>query len=171
MRFVWLLAVAYGLCVVSPANAKCDLAEYERFARQSNLPSEGWALVNASKVRNSHTVDVCHLNPFYLRGDFDGDTKPDFLLRLNRKESGESGLAAFLASGDVVWLVRDEKLRFPTPSAWYVQGAGKPIHQSLYEAAPPPSPKGEVIVLSKLEASTSLVYWNGERFASYWVGD
>lgn len=151
---------------------ECPLSADERSARLSNFPYEGIRVLQELGVWDRYEADVAHLNPFYLRGDFDGDGKTDFVSRLiARDDSSQARLAVIFGRGSVVWLERDDRLRFPTVSGWHVRSGYLKIYQSPYEDRPPPEPAGDVIVLENLEASGSFVYWNGERFVSYWVGD
>ena len=38
------------------------------------------------------------MNPFYLRGDFDGDGKADYAIRIKSNGHGEVGIAVWLSS-------------------------------------------------------------------------
>ncbi|AKI99000.1 hypothetical protein ATI61_106379 [Archangium gephyra] len=112
------------------------------------------------------------LNPFYLSGDFDGDGRRDYVLWARRE--AWTGFVVVFANGKQTRLEQDERLRFPgTTDYWYVHARHLPVNPSPAEdeAKPVPKLKGDALLFIKSEASSSLVYWNGKRFVSYWQAD
>ena len=111
------------------------------------------------------------INPFYLRGDFDGDARMDHAFLIER--SGLDGFALCLA-GD------------PQPT-WL--GAGKEFHEltsldfddwSVYPKGPvlhgvgesdPPTLQSDALFLLWSERASTLVYWTGNDFSWYQQGD
>ena len=169
-------AVACLILGLSPSAVRAQdsaLAEYEMFVRRSSVPRLVWQRIRDAGLHPAYDVNVLHTNPFYLRGDFDGDNKSDYVVVLtHRQVEAPDRLAVLMGSGEVAWLDRDELLRYPTLDAWEVRPVEDgPLHQSPYDERPPPQLLGDVIAISKVEASTSYLLWNGSRFVSYWVGD
>lgn len=110
------------------------------------------------------------LNPFYLRGDFDGDGRPDYAVLIAR-DNGPKGIMACLSS-----LRRPVVLGAGAPfgdmndldfDAWRVYPKG-PIKRS--EAAPPVL-RGDAILMIWEERASALAYWDGKRFRWYQQGD
>jgi hypothetical protein len=54
---------------------------------------------------------------------------------------------------------------------WWARHDKGPVGESAGESGPPPSMIGDGIVIGKEGASSALIYWNGEKFDSYWQGD
>ncbi|MGE5230171.1 MAG: hypothetical protein ACM3NS_00420 [Deltaproteobacteria bacterium] len=102
------------------------------------------------------------MNPFFQRGDFDGDGRPDLAFLVRQKATGKIGIAfvhratlsvhvvgagAALGSGgdDFRWL-----------SVWRVEEGAV-----LLEV---PDFRGEVLYLQTPEAAGALIYWDGTKY-------
>jgi len=116
------------------------------------------------------------INPFYLRGDFDGDGKPDFAVLIVSKSHHEDGIAMCLSSlhkveivGAGVEFYKWRNKTFGFFDAWQVY-AKSSVQQGVGEG-PPPKLVGEAILLEKTEAASGLLYWDGNRFLWYQQGD
>ncbi len=118
------------------------------------------------------------INPFYLRGDFDGDGKPDCAILVTSKENQSRGIAIWLSSQKRIIVLGAGKpfkvsgqfisdLNFI--DFWQVYEK-KPVEQAP-EAGPPPHLIGEAILAGKSEAADGLIYWTGKQFAWYQQGD
>ena len=152
-------------------NVDCDTSEYALFAARQSLPRKFWELFRQSGLAGEYDVNVRHVNPFYLWGDFDGDGSPDFVVRLRKRSQSERGqLACVGGNGRVSWLARDSLLRYPDPGAWYVHANAQPVKQGVREDKPPVL-RGDALMMIAPEMSSALVFWNGERFVSFWQGD
>ena len=75
-----------------------------------NVPDELREAVGLGKFAETYDLDGS-VNPFYLRGDFDGDGKPDYAFRIRSKTDQSAGFAIWLSS-----------LR-----RFVILGAGKPV--------------------------------------------
>jgi hypothetical protein len=111
------------------------------------------------------------LNPFYLRGDFDGDGRRDYAVLVRRGTS--RGIAICLAS---------------SPKAMTL-GAGSAFHGmtdmdftswNVYEKrfvergvgeGSPPRLIGEAIRVEWEESASALIYWRNRKFLWYQQGD
>ena len=58
-----------------------------QFVFDSNLPDDLYDFYNQEKIRTTFKINR-DLNPFYLRGDFNGDKKTDYALAVNIGSSG-----------------------------------------------------------------------------------
>jgi hypothetical protein len=115
------------------------------------------------------------INPFYLRGDFDGDRKPDHALVIAEKSTHKRGVAIFLTSHAPIAVLGagsnfgnggDD---FEWMDVWSVYGR-KPVAEGVAEGAPP-TLIGEAIWVEKSESSSAIIYWDGKRFRWYQQGD
>ncbi len=114
------------------------------------------------------------LRPCYLKGDFDGDRKPDYAVPIRERRTGKSGIAilnsstgswALLAAGflfngydDMSWM-----------DVWSVYPKGR-VERGV-EEGPPPRLKGDAIMAEKSESASGLIYWTGKRYHWYQQGD
>ncbi len=117
-------------------------------------------------------------NPFYLRGDFDGDGKPDYALSV-RSESGGTGVLICGGNGSLFLLGAGvsggsqfsdmEQDRFLAPQ-WAVYTKQDVTALGTFKSNVPrpiPSVKGEAIAMI-WEDGISLIYWDGAKFR--WAG-
>lgn len=118
------------------------------------------------------------MNPFYLRGDFDGDGKPDFAVGVKSKTGGATGIAIWLSSlrrfvilgaGNPFRFAGSTETNFAGLNVWRVYG--KRTVETGVEAGRPPKLIGEAILLGKSESGSGLIYWNGKTFKWYQQGD
>jgi len=118
------------------------------------------------------------INPFYLRGDFDGDGRPDYAVRIRSIQNHKIGIAIWLTSrknfvilgaGKPFKMNDQEVTDFQGMDTWQVYGKG-PVESGV-EAAPPPRLRGEAILAGKSESASGLIYWNGQNFVWYQQGD
>ena len=106
------------------------------------------------------------LNPVYIRGDFDGDGKPDYAVLVKKgKERGiivcvaAAGKGTLLGAGVAFNEWRD--LDFSRWAAYEKRPAGRGVPHLL----------GEAIWLEWGESGSGLVYWNGRKFIWQQQGD
>jgi len=116
-------------------------------------------------------------NPFYLRGDFDGDGKPDYAIEV-RSKSGGTGVLVCAGSGALFVLGAGlggptfsdmEQDRFLAPN-WAVYTRQDVSALGAFRSnvpRPVPAVKGEAIAMI-WEDGISLIYWDGARFK--WAG-
>ncbi len=116
------------------------------------------------------------VNPFYLRGDFDGDGRVDYAVLVTRRDNRKKGIAVWLSSRSGSSLVM---IGAGTPArageadtddwsffdVWQVYPRGR-VRQGVGEG-PPPRLKGDALLIEKSESASGLVYWDGKRFHWY----
>jgi hypothetical protein len=116
-----------------------------------------------------------HLNPFYLRGDFDGDTRADYAVLIKSRGSGKIGIAIIHTRGAQVAVVgagvpdSEGDDDYQWMDYWYVYPKG-PVGRGVGETTIPRL-RGEALNVGKSEAASGLLYWNGRRFLWYQQGD
>jgi hypothetical protein len=146
-----------------------------RRLREANTPPELIERGTTANVWDDHEIDY-GINPFYLRGDFEGDGRPDYLVSVVRKSSAQAPpnprllvLRGIAGNDTAIWLDDDEQLSTPARDGWYVHARSTKVPTGLH--GKPPELQGDAIVMMKVESSMALVYWNGTRFASHWLSD
>jgi len=113
------------------------------------------------------------INPFYLRGDFDGDRKPDYAVLVEERTSRKKGIAVCLSGiHPVLVLWAGKKFRRSddaTFDAWTLFDKG-PVEQGATEE-PPPRLVGDAIHAFWEERASWLIYWDGKKFRWYQQAD
>jgi hypothetical protein len=112
------------------------------------------------------------INPFYLRGDFDGDGRPDYAVLITNSK-GARGIAICRAASPAPEIVGSgvvlNKLADFDFDAWMVFPKG-PVERGVDEG-PPPKLFGDAISIIWSESASALLYWNGRKFSWYQQGD
>jgi len=147
-----------------------------RVLREANTPPELVERGAVAHVWDDHVIDHS-INPFYLRGDFDGDERPDYLVSVLRKDAPAGlpdprlvVLRGIAGKGAAIWLVDDEDFSMPARDGWYVHGRRTKVPEG-FDGSKPPRLVGDAIVMMKAESSSALLYWTGKRFGSHWLSD
>jgi hypothetical protein len=120
------------------------------------------------------------LNPFYLRGDFDGDGTPDYALLVIHLSDGKKGIVIWLStrpnSGPTIFGAGTKSRTgggdyddWGFFDAWQVYGK-RTVIQGVGEGKPPKL-TGEAILIERSEAASGLLYWDGKQFRWYQQGD
>jgi hypothetical protein len=143
------------------------------FEIASNLPAEVWEKILASEALRGYRLSA-RLNPFYLHADFDGDGRRDTAVLIQHSATNQNGMAVFHANRQAPFILGSGPAVEGTGYAsvfnsWQVMVRG-PVQMGADET-PPPTLKGDALVLSKLEASSVIMYWTGSAYATYWQGD
>ncbi len=112
------------------------------------------------------------INPFYLRGDFDGDGKVDHAVLVRRNDQqgivicrSVGGQLPVLGAGVEFHRIKD--LDF---DAWQVHPKERRVEQGVGEGKPPRL-RSDAILIVWEESASALIYWDGTRFVWYQQGD
>jgi hypothetical protein len=110
-------------------------------------------------------VDVSkRINPFYLRGDIDGDRQVDYVVLVEEKTTKKKGVAFCLSS---------------RPNTATVVGAGVAVRMEggvsvndlgdfdVWGVAPVPGKRQECLYLEKAAAGSGYMRWNGTKIV--WI--
>jgi hypothetical protein len=129
--------------------------------------------VVAACLAKAGPAHVAHrkLDRYALRGDFDGDGKPDqaVVVTRNRQQGvivcrGRGDLLAVLGAGAAFHEMTN--LDF---TGWRVHPRQQRVARG-FGARRPPALAGDALLL-EWESASGLVYWNGKRFVWYQQGD
>src|SRR5215472_1595983 len=99
MPFMRMLRNAFGLilvfCLFQTATAVKSRSPEPKCKENLGLPS-----VVAAALKKIPDVFVsCRLEPFVLKGDFDGDGHPDYAVLVTQQRSGDRGVLIVFAGG------------------------------------------------------------------------
>jgi len=128
------------------------------------------AIANRAFAKN---YDVSfHLNPFYLRGDFSGDRKTDVAVLVKQRSTGKLGIAIInrvtdkvtvLGAGTAIGNGGDD---FDWMDSWEIYSKDRIASETRV-----PKSRGDALLVSKSEAASALIYWNGKRYVWHQQGD
>jgi hypothetical protein len=144
-------------------------------AQPFNVPENLTDLLAKKGLDKKYQI-IFDINPFYLRGDFNGDRVPDIAVLVKEKNSGKKGIAICdFARHQVVILGAGKEFDngggddFEWMDYWYVYGKG--IVERGVEEGRPPKLIAEALYVGKSESASALIYWTGRRYRWYQQGD
>lgn len=116
--------------------------EQLQFVFDSNLPDNLFDFYNQEKIRTTYKINR-DLNPFYLRGDFDGDKKVDYALAVVESKTDKKGILIYHPATKKYFLVGAGKAipnghgdDYPWMDAWEVSDE-KTVGQGVTDLKPP----------------------------------
>jgi hypothetical protein len=142
--------------------------------QQYSVPEWVEMAMTRSGLGKSLVFDA-RLNPFCHRGDFDGDGKSDFAALVKERSSAKVGIAFFHRGTGRVYVVgagrnipgHGDDLEWM--DAWIVFDKGK-VEQGATDH-PPPTLKGDALLIFKTEAGSAILWWTGRGYRWYQQGD
>jgi len=148
--------------------------DYKDWVQEQNIPRRVSRIFSMKRLDQTYEFSFS-INPFYLRGDFNGDAKFDIAVLIKEKYSQKSGIAIFHAGSDEVFLLGAGKKigaggdNFDWLGKWMVYEEIT-VSQGV-EETPPPTLLGEAVWVEKPESAGALIYWDGETYQWYQQGD
>jgi hypothetical protein len=112
------------------------------------------------------------VKPFYQRGDFNGDGKIDMAVLVKQRSSGKLGIAIIhgvsnkltvLGAGNAIGNGGDD---FEWMDSWKIYSKDR-----MASGASASKAHGDALLVSKSEAASALIYWNGKRYVWLQQGD
>ena len=162
------------LCILLIIIQAAVVAGRQSNASKSDAIPESVITVFKTAGLDRHYELSSHLKPSYLKGDFDGDRKPDIAVLVKEKSAGKIGIAVFHSStSNVLFIGAGTKLgnggdNFDWMDMW--KAVLKPTAaKQLGRAAS--LLKGDAIHVEKSESASALVYWTGRRYEWRQLGD
>jgi hypothetical protein len=115
-----------------------------------------------------------NLKPSYLKGDFDGDGKPDIAILVKQKTGGKIGIALCHSSTNKILIIGAGTAignggdNFDWMDIWKVvpkAAAAKGLGRAAAAL------KGDALHVEKSESASALIYWNGTKYVWRQGGD
>jgi hypothetical protein len=112
------------------------------------------------------------MDPFYLRGDFNGDGKMDIATLVKQRSTGKFGIAIVNgATGKVIILGAGNGIGnggddFEWMDSWEIYSKDR-----VASGTSIPKLHGDALLVSKSESASALIYWNGKRYVWLQQGD
>jgi hypothetical protein len=156
-----------------PSIALCQ-RDYDHWIQEQNVPNEVIEAFHNSSVDTLLEFSF-HLNPFYLRGDFDGDGKVDYAILIKHKKNGKHGIAICYSSKKQVFIIgagnkfgngNDD---FIWIDIWSV--SPKLLDYKSHWENNALNMIAEGIEVGKSESSAAMIYWDGKEFKWYQISD
>ncbi|KAF5407295.1 MAG: hypothetical protein Udaeo2_26120 [Candidatus Udaeobacter sp.] len=128
------------------------------------------AITNGSLAKN---YDVSfHMNPAYLRGDFNGDGEMDIAVLVKQRSTGKVGIAIINGASDKITILGGGTAignggdDFEWMDSWEIYSKDRMANGKRV-----PKLRGDALLVSQSEAASALIYWNGMRYVWLQQGD
>jgi hypothetical protein len=112
------------------------------------------------------------VNPFHLRGDFNGDGTIDVAALVKQRSTGKVGIAIINGAADKITIlgagtaIGNGGDDFEWMDSWEIYSKNR-----MASGTSVPKGHGDAILVSKSEAASALIYWNGKRYVWLQQGD
>lgn len=132
----------------------------------------GW-FSEAKRIAEPHRIS-CRLNPFYQKGDFDGDGQDDLAVLITNTLNGKHGIALVRRASGALTIMGagvpfdGEDDDFSWLDVWRVEPP--PVGSNAWKEAVPAF-RGEVLYLEKSESASGWAGFVGERVIWYQGSD
>ncbi|MEK6285427.1 MAG: hypothetical protein AABO57_06780 [Acidobacteriota bacterium] len=142
--------------------------------QSTDIPESVTRLFKATGLDRQYDFSS-HLKPSYLRGDFDGDGKPDVAILVKHKTSRKVGIAVCHSSTNKILLIGAGTTvgnggdNFDWMDIWNVTpkaSAAKKVGKARAALL-----KGDALHVEKSESASALIYWNGRKYVWHQQGD
>ena len=137
----------------------------------NNVPEAIEKAITNGPLAKNYDVSF-RLNPFYLHGDFNADGKIDVAALVKQRSTGKLGIAiihgatnkvTILGAGTAIGNGGDD---FEWMDSWQLYSKARRAGERSV-----PQFQGDALLVSKSEAGSALICWNGKRYAWLQQGD
>ena len=169
------LIVIVLIAISKVAFSQSEINPDKEFLLEANLPDE-ISTFYLNTIKNNYSLRS-DLNPFYLRGDFDGDKILDYAFGVIEKSSKKKGFIIYHIGKKTHLIVGAGKSLmngnggddYSWMDAWKVF-SGKTVEGGVGETEKV-NLVGEAIVVIKTESASAMIYWTGKEYKWYQLGD
>jgi hypothetical protein len=169
------LLLSFAMAVAEPnTNESAQSQAPDTHTQIPDIPKAVKKAMTNGSLSNAYEL-AFHLNPFYLRGDFNGDGKIDVAVLVKQCLTGKFGIAVIdgvnnkvriLGAGTRIGSGGDD---FQWMDTWQVYSKTRAAHATGETGVP--HLRGDALLVEKSEAASALIYWNGKRYVWSQQGD
>jgi hypothetical protein len=139
----------------------------------SNIPASVTQLFKSTGFERRYAFSSA-MKPSHLKGDFDGDGKPDTAVLVKQKTSGKIGIAVCHSSTNKIVIIGAGTMignggdNFDWMDIWKVVTKAAAAKHLGRDAS---ALKGDALHVEKSESASALIYWNGTKYVWRQQGD
>jgi hypothetical protein len=149
-----------------------------------NLPASARTRLQAAHIFEKYRLSD-RINPFYLRGDLDGDGTADYAIVLVENKSKKTEIAVCLSTKKGVEILGANGVSirvgsksdgydledFDWMDAWQVHRKMTLTPSDFNAASTITRMSGEGLMVEKTESASAVIYWDGVKFRWYQLSD
>jgi hypothetical protein len=165
----------YGIDLKTKAITQLPSAQSQTITAQPhNIPELVQRAVTNGSLAKGYDVSF-DLIPSYLQGDFNGDGNIDVAVLVKQRATGKLGIAivhgemgktTILGAGAAIGNGGDD---FAWMDSWQLYAKNRAAHAAGETSVL--RLRGDALLVSKTEAASALIYWNGEKYVWLQRGD
>jgi hypothetical protein len=165
----------YGIDLKTKAITQLPIAQSQTPTVQPhNIPQLVQQAMTNGPLATGYDV-FFDLTPSYLEGDFNGDGNIDVAVLVRQRATGKLGIAivhggmgkaTILGAGTAIGNGGDD---FAWMDSWQVHAKNRAAHAAGESSVL--RLRGDALLVSKTEAASALIYWNGEKYVWLQQGD
>jgi hypothetical protein len=181
MKALTLVGIAFALLVPTAITiaepAARDHAQSQTagaLVQTNDIPESVQTAITNGPLGKKYEISF-HLSPFYLRGDFNGGGKVDVAVLVKQRSTEKLGIAIILGEGDKVTILGAGTVLgngsddFKWIDNWQIHTKDAGPNAAGAQSLPPL--RGDALLVTKSEAASALIYWNGKRYVWLQQGD
>lgn len=137
--------------------------DHEVLVFETNLPDEVRDFYN-EMIKNEYSLRI-DVNPFYLKGDFDGDKKLDYAINVLDRKTNKAGIVIYHTGTRKHFILGAGQAfngRHPGDDFWWMDA---------WTVTSDKNKKADGILVIKTESSNGLIYWAGQEYKWIQSGD
>jgi hypothetical protein len=167
----------YSIDLKTRAITRSDLASSSTpspVPQVHDIPNPVERAVRAGSLPKDYDVSF-HMEPFYLTGDFNGDGKVNVAVLVKQRATRKLGIAIVHSSTNKVTILGAERPignggdDFAWMDKWQVYSKARGAHAAAEGGVL--RLRRDALLVSKSEAASALIYWNGKRYVWFQQGD
>jgi hypothetical protein len=156
--------------VITQSDSASSASPEER-AQSDEVPEVVRRVIATGSLTKNYDISF-QVKPFYLSGDFNGDGKPDVAVLVKQRSTEKFGIAiihgatdkiTILGAGTAIGNGGDD---FQWMDSWEIYSKDRVSSETNT-----PKLRGDALLVSKSEAASALIYWNGRRYVWSQEGD
>lgn len=163
-------SATYQIDLKTKAITQSDLARSQESGaaeQRHDIPEVVKRAITSDPLAKKYDLSF-RVNPFYLHGDFNGDGKIDVAVLVKQRSTGKLGIAivhgtthkvTVLGAGSGFGNGGDD---FEWMDSWEVYSKDRVANEA--GEAGITRVRGDALLVSKNEAASALIYWNGKRY-------
>jgi hypothetical protein len=143
----------------------------DMIAHSPDIPEVIGKVIASESLAKKYELSY-RMNPSYLRGDFTGDGKIDVAVLVKERSTGKIGIAIINGTNNKVTILGAETAignggdDFEWMDSWEIYSKDRIASETSV-----PKLRGDALLVSKSEAASALIYWNGKRYVWRQQGD
>ena len=145
---------------------------YKEWIQEQNIPMWVSNIFYEKKLEKKYKF-CFDINPFYLRGDFNGDGKFDVVSLVKEGKTGKIGMVIFHYGGEIFVVGAGHSVGNGGDDYKWMTNWKVVRKQAIVKSSAVLLKKllSEVIFVEKAESASAYIFWDGKKYDWYQLGD